>query len=329
MTKNEFIKKLRSKLHVLQESEVDEIINEYSDHIAQKIADGKTEAEAIEDFGDIDELASEILSAYHIKGSAKTVEDYFNSFVQFVNEVTNKVMGFDRRQVVDLIVEFVILIVILGLIRFALTIIVKNVGGALGFVTLGVLTPLAWLLNFIFSVLFFCVSIYVIYLFLQRKLLKKEEATEPISNKEGTTVKKEEKTVVKIKEAKTRANFSAPDAQKEVDRIIDVEPVAERMATAETVEKKQVNSTKETSSNKSDGANDLLMMLVRLFLGLFVWLPAFATLLGAIVVFGLVISLIVAGYQFVWLLFIVFGGILICLAFVIPLTKVIWGKNPL
>ena len=66
MTRYEFISALKDKLYLLNENECRDIIEEYMAHIDMKMAEGKSEADAIKDFGDIGDLASEILAAYHI-----------------------------------------------------------------------------------------------------------------------------------------------------------------------------------------------------------------------------------------------------------------------
>lgn len=76
MDKREFLKELGSYLDVLEEQEQQDILNEYSQHIEMKIQKGMSEKEAIEDFGNMEVLASEILSAYHIKLQEKPVGEY-------------------------------------------------------------------------------------------------------------------------------------------------------------------------------------------------------------------------------------------------------------
>ena len=67
MNKQTFLNELRKQLHVLEEAEVNDIIDEYSQHIDIKIEKGQTEEEAIKDFGSIKELADQILLAYHVR----------------------------------------------------------------------------------------------------------------------------------------------------------------------------------------------------------------------------------------------------------------------
>lgn len=67
MDKKTFISELRQALSVLQEDELEDIISEYEQHIDMKQKDGLTEEDAIADFGSLNELAAEILEAYHVR----------------------------------------------------------------------------------------------------------------------------------------------------------------------------------------------------------------------------------------------------------------------
>ena len=67
MDKVTFLEELRKYLHVLQDEEIQDIIGEYEQHIDLKVKNGQTEEQAIVDFGNIKELAIEILEGYHVK----------------------------------------------------------------------------------------------------------------------------------------------------------------------------------------------------------------------------------------------------------------------
>lgn len=68
MKKEEFFELLEKKLAVIEESELQDILDEYEQHISMKMIDEHvTEEEAIEGFGDIDELTADILQAYHVR----------------------------------------------------------------------------------------------------------------------------------------------------------------------------------------------------------------------------------------------------------------------
>ena len=66
MNKAEFLAALENRLRVLDKREIKDIVGEYAQHIDMKLENGMAEEDAIRDFGSIDELAAEILSAYHI-----------------------------------------------------------------------------------------------------------------------------------------------------------------------------------------------------------------------------------------------------------------------
>lgn len=65
--KESFLKELQSRLAVLEEAEQQDILSEYAQHIDLRVSGGLTEEEAIRDFGDIEQLAAEILGAYHVR----------------------------------------------------------------------------------------------------------------------------------------------------------------------------------------------------------------------------------------------------------------------
>lgn len=67
MNKEEFLRVLREKLSILDEREMQDILSEYEQHIDMKAAGAMTEEEAIADFGNLDDLAADILGAYHVR----------------------------------------------------------------------------------------------------------------------------------------------------------------------------------------------------------------------------------------------------------------------
>ena len=66
MNKTEFLDELKNCLAVLEEKEQRDILEEYTQHIDIKMERGLSEEEAIGDFGDLGQLAAEILEAYHV-----------------------------------------------------------------------------------------------------------------------------------------------------------------------------------------------------------------------------------------------------------------------
>lgn len=77
MNKERFLKELEKKLAILSEDEREDTINEYRDIIEEKVKHGKTESESVKEFGSIDELTKEILSAYKINPEFDSKEKTF------------------------------------------------------------------------------------------------------------------------------------------------------------------------------------------------------------------------------------------------------------
>lgn len=75
MNKQDFLNTLKTKLNLISESEREDILMEYGSYIDDKVASGVSEEEAVEGFGNIDELASEILEAYKINTDSKSKMD--------------------------------------------------------------------------------------------------------------------------------------------------------------------------------------------------------------------------------------------------------------
>lgn len=117
MTKDEFLRILDRKLQVINERERRDIIDEYRTHIEMKVQEGKTEAEAIEDFGDIDELVNEILDAYKIntKQVNNSFDHKFNSFMDDLFEGFQRFLGsftsLDVEDVVRLVFEILTILI--------------------------------------------------------------------------------------------------------------------------------------------------------------------------------------------------------------------------
>ena len=78
MDKKTFLEELRKSLRILKEEELQDIIGEYEQHIDLKVKKGLTEEQAIADFGNIKELAAEILEAYHVRAEFSFSEQPLN-----------------------------------------------------------------------------------------------------------------------------------------------------------------------------------------------------------------------------------------------------------
>lgn len=134
MNKRKFLGELEKRLAILSETEKEDIINEYRDIIEEKVKHGKTEEEAVKEFGSIEELSKEVLSAYKIdpeyqekkdkkekKEFVETTEDMIKKGAKKLSEVTEDVVESLKKSDVELTTETIfeiiikVILVLLGL----------------------------------------------------------------------------------------------------------------------------------------------------------------------------------------------------------------------
>ena len=118
MLKSEFLDLLNQKLSLINDKEREDIILEYGTYIDDKIANGVSEEEAVAGFGDVDELAKEILSAYKINTDSmdplsskadKTIDKVYTK----VEELFSKLGDFSMNQIFHVIFDAFVLVLIL------------------------------------------------------------------------------------------------------------------------------------------------------------------------------------------------------------------------
>lgn len=143
MTKQEFLATLKKKISVLNRDEINDILDEYAGYIDNKISEGQSEEEAVADFGDLDDLAREILSAYKINddfiGSssrksdplAQQIADGISYFLdQTVQFLTHCFKGMDAEGAARIVVLLAIALVVLFFMRLPFWII-EGMGSAI------------------------------------------------------------------------------------------------------------------------------------------------------------------------------------------------------
>lgn len=124
MNKNEFLSQLRKKLDVLSHDEIDELIAEYSEHIDNKLHEGKTEEQAVSDFGDLGELARNILQAYKLNETF-TSEPKIKSFLNMSENTGKKLISSFEQFYAKISLSEVFKFLILVILSFGLVAILK------------------------------------------------------------------------------------------------------------------------------------------------------------------------------------------------------------
>lgn len=173
MTKNEFIIELRKRLLSLPSDEVDDMTNDYSQYIDDKMADGASEEEAVSGFGNLDDLAVEILDACHAephKSESRKEYDsdsFMESIRKFCSDAWHSIQEFYRDYLSQLSLSEIvrllfIFILAISLIRLPLWIIEGLLEALINVATLGLLgTVVSRICEIIFQILYL-LSIVVI-----------------------------------------------------------------------------------------------------------------------------------------------------------------------
>lgn len=166
MKKEEFINKLRKKISILDQKEIDDIISEYEGYIEEKMNEGMSEEEAVKAIGNINEIADDLLSAYKINSnynSGKNIISYIiDKFVSFVDLI---IKIFDTRgpkEFFKIFVKTVLLLIIIGILKLPIDILLDftkdtflELGYTVGMYVFKVLTIFVNIIYVILAVMLF------------------------------------------------------------------------------------------------------------------------------------------------------------------------------
>lgn len=223
MNKRKFLKALEQKLIILSDSEKEDILNEYRDIIEEKVKHGKTEEEAVKEFGSIEELSKEILSAYKInpeyqeksvdqkekkdkKEFVETTEDFIKKSAKKLSEVTEDVVEsfkesnveFTTEKIFEIIIK--VLLVLLGLALLKLPFYLVGELGAnifnIGFAPFSWISEFAW--KILIEVIYLIACALVLFTVIS-KYVKPKSKSEKKSVKEVSSIEESQTSKKKVK----------------------------------------------------------------------------------------------------------------------------------
>lgn len=227
MNKKEFLEKLRKRLEILNQKEIDDIIEEYEGHINEKVSSGKTEEEAIKDFGNFDELVKEILSAYKIDEDYESkfkdrnvLTDFIDACTNFIKDVADNLSKRSKDDIIRFVVELIVLILFISILKLPVILIEKLGCWLFGMLINPFGSMLCFIWKFMIEILYLILSVIGIVNFVKKRYLEGEVV---MDNNETQTnnEKKEAKRVVKTQTVKSDNN-SESTASKVIIIIIKV-----------------------------------------------------------------------------------------------------------
>ena len=201
MNKKEFLNKLEKALTILNEKERKDIIDEYKATIEEKVKHGQTEEEAVEDFGNIDELVSGILDAYkidpdynHKEGNLskfteegeRLIKKGANKLADMTREFADNIKDNDAEMNLNLAFEIIIKIFFTLIILAIITIPLRFIG-SIGFsLAETFFEPFSFIIKIIIFILFIALYLsigFLIIINLFKQYFKKENKTSESKDK--------------------------------------------------------------------------------------------------------------------------------------------------
>ncbi len=178
MNKIEFEAYLRNSLSILQGSEINEIVSEYLQHIDLKIAEGATEEEAIKDFGDLDELVSDLLDAYKInqeprdfKNFEKKAKSVLNSTLDFINNIASALIQKSATEIIGLVVQFILVIILMIVVNSLIESVAYTLSRVFYFRPYFLTNIIRAIIHLVKTLITFTISISVLYWFAKDRII--------------------------------------------------------------------------------------------------------------------------------------------------------------
>lgn len=294
MNKEAFLKKLRKRLNVLEDSEIEDIVSEYEGYIDEKVSLGLTEEEAVKELGDFEEIVSDLLSAYKVKGNNE--ENYFNNIFNkignFIDNFMDSLNDKSGRDIIRILIEIILILFLICILKipFAMirdlgTDIFEELVRPIGDVFASIWT-------FIIEISYLVVAVIVFIKMVQKRCFK--EISENI-----TTIREEEES--KEKKDKNKKNS---ETSKNVKK------------------KKEVIKEKNKSHSIANILTDICIYTLK-FIVLMILIGIVFYLIGMSVAIGFSIYLLINGVHyfgiFLLILVLFLGGVLfleLCINFI-------------
>jgi len=302
MNKKEFLETLEKKLSILNEKERQDIIDEYKDTISEKVKHGQKEKDAIKDFGDIDDLVSEILGAYKIdpqynKKDETSFEKFINDGETLIKNGANKLAQASRdfadnfkennteinlSLVFEIIIKIFFTMLLLGILKLPFMLF-ENIGFDIFF---GLFSPadkiLHVILKLILTIIYLGLSILIVISMFKQYFENTKENT--LSSKDNNEKPKNVKKVQEKKEVKT-------------------------------------------SKNNGPSLGYIIMFIIKIWTVIIFIIPLFFIDLGLIMAISVSIFYLIKGIDLLGLILLLIGLLLIFISITIALYNLVFGKK--
>lgn len=206
MNKKEFLQELKNKISILKEEEVNDIINEYSELIDEKLKKKQKEEKIIKDLGNIDDLAKEILDAYKINHNynKNAGTKFFEQCNKIIETLVNKFKDESFSSIVKFLLEIVVILIFIAILKIPFALVESLGANIFTFSYAPLSETLQTIWNFLIEMTYLVVAILVFVNIFKVKYLDDKKGGSKVTEKKEP--KKESKKEIKneIKEEKEK-----------------------------------------------------------------------------------------------------------------------------
>ena len=308
MTKKEFVAFLNQRLSVLDQKERQEIIDEYVQHIEIKVESGKSEEEAIKDFGDLNEFVDEILSAYHVnpnRSNSNFIYDFLESLGKFINRLASSILKMDSNQLIRLAFEVIILVIVLSILKWPVSLLLSFVFDILYFLPGPLSSLLVRILSFLFEICYFIIVCFVVYIFAKDKIGSTNTSNGRTVNND-TPRQEEQVKKNRVVDDSDTVEFVKKESESK-EQIVNAEQ--EELKAYRSPEEIRSEKKVEKNDKKSNGFERIAMGIIKFFL-LIILIPGVILMILQFMGFGFILGLLLKGASILGL-FLILGGTLV------------------
>ena len=207
MKKEEFLKRLKKRLNILEEKEVEDIIKEYEGYIEEKMEAGSTEEEAVEAFGDVDELADELLKAYKVKveKNEDPIGNFANKVVKIIDQLIEDFSKKTPKEIAVFVIEIFVIICLIALCHIPVSMLVELGSNVFNILSSPLNRIFYTIWNFVLEFAYFILAIVVFARIFKIRYLQNvqfESAEKPKKVQKKNLAKKKEKVIEEKSEPK-------------------------------------------------------------------------------------------------------------------------------
>ena len=190
MNKKDFLDKLRKKLSILNDEEIEDIINEYEGYIDEKLNEGKTEKEAVKELDDEENFVDKIIKA----------------ITNFIEIIINSLKGKSLADIIRMLILLCLIVLVIWAFKLPF-IAIEHIGvGILDHFNNGFVRFISKLWVTIIEFSYFVIAIIALITIVKKEFLKRgyinEEQPIKKTSKTNKEVKKDSTEKVVVKEKK-------------------------------------------------------------------------------------------------------------------------------